>query len=29
MDERTLHEIYLPTFAAAVQEADVKAVMSA
>ena len=29
VDERTLHEIYLPTFAAAVQEADVKAVMSA
>lgn len=28
IDERTLHEIYLPTFTAAVQEANVKAVMS-
>lgn len=28
IDERTLHEIYLPTFAAAVQEANVRAVMS-
>jgi beta-glucosidase len=29
IDERTLNEIYLPAFRAAVQEADVKAVMSA
>lgn len=28
LDERTLHEIYLPAFAAAVQEANVRAVMS-
>jgi len=28
IDERTLHEIYLPAFAAAVQEANVRAVMS-
>jgi beta-glucosidase len=28
IDERTLHEIYLPAFTAAVQEADVRAVMS-
>src|SRR5258708_37960284 len=29
IDERTLHEIYLPAFKAAVQEADVWTVMSA
>ena len=28
IDERTLHEIYLPAFAAAVQEANVRAIMS-
>ncbi len=28
IDERTLHEIYLPPFKAAVQEADIKAVMT-